>query len=220
MQTLMKNLQSLSLSVILSGKADEHSMSVYQAEKFIAIEQCCYATPLFVTKRQVGDDNALKVVCFLIHNFQRSLKLPKDRIMDSTELVIAAGDYIDKYTHDSIIDLIQAFKDARHNGTVFYNKFSQQDLNQILNAHFEAKAAALEIINRNPKRESIAPQVLALIEKSRYSEENQKETEPYRLRMARKKAQQYIQENKPTMTEDSWTEAIANYAVITQQDEN
>jgi hypothetical protein len=216
MQTLMKSLQSFQLSGILSNKASDLAMDVYQAEKMIAMEQCCTATPLFVTKKDIGEDDVLKVVCFVIHGFQRSLHLPNDRIMDSTELVIASGDYIDKYTHDSIIDLIQAFKDARHKGTVFYNKFSQQDLNQILNNHFEAKAIALELMNRNPKRQSIAPEVLTLIETTRYSEIEDEETEPYKVRMARKKAMQYVQEDKPTVTEDGWKESLANYSVITQ----
>lgn len=181
-------------------------MTLFEAERKITISNCIESKPIFATKQALGEANTLKVICFIIHSFQKALKLSNDKMMDSTEIVICASDFMDKYSYDSVTDLIFALKQARHDGKIFYNKFSQQDMFEILNRHFEDKAKQTVRENQllNSNRGSIAAETLKVIEQA-YTQ-GKELTEPLSVTLTRQKVLKQLErdESRQILSEADW----------------
>lgn len=138
---------------------------LFEAEKAITITDCINSKPIYLTNNAIGEENTRKVVMFIIWNYQKSLHLPQNNVMDDFELAVCASDFVAKFSYDSITDLIFALKQARQEGKVFYNKFSQQDFFEVVNKHFDKKSQELELENRNClKPTTIAFETLKAIE--------------------------------------------------------
>jgi hypothetical protein len=219
---LTTQLTNFSLSEVVTGRAEDQRITLYDSERQMIMQDCIQSKPLFQTQQALGEDNVLKIVVFVIWNFQKTLKLSNDKSMDATDLVIAAGDFIDTYTHDSITDLVFALRQARHDGKIFYNKFSQQDLNAILKEHFEKKAKMLEVENK-----TIVPQSnnLQLSQITSKLLENSKSvnpaTEDYKTLKAREKCRQMIEKGSEIKTKAYWDEqnklAIENLKIYEEE---
>lgn len=201
--SLTTQLTNLPLSSVISQPENlqEQKITLFQAENCLSIQDCITSTPLFLTKKGIGSTQTLKIVSFIIWNFQSSLKLSNDRILDSAEIVILAKEYIEKYSHDSIADLIFALKKAKHDATVFYNKFSFQDFYSIVNKHFEQKSIELEADNKKIET-PISNQIANLIEASSAKFLGNGMIEPYKVSESRKLALKQIQNYESQISEN------------------
>jgi len=97
---------------------------------------------LFQIKRDTGESNILKITIFILRQFVDSVKVPTK--LDSMEIIELAEEITRRYSHDSFDDLILALKNARTDGTTFYNKLDQGDIWKALHKYFENKSKWLE----------------------------------------------------------------------------
>lgn len=86
-----------------------------------------------------------KLLCFILRSFQDSLKIttPKNE-MSPSEIFDAAGTLMEKYSHESIHDILMALKLFEESGKETYNAFSKAKLLGIMTAYLETKADFLE----------------------------------------------------------------------------
>lgn len=115
-------------------------------------EKALQSPAIFLVKKRIGDGNALKLVAFIIKSFQDSLKVKEQ--MSCVDIIQAAEDALETYTHDSLKDIILAFKEARKSGKKFYNSLNQSDIFDILNDYFEQKAQWLETRHQDQKMQA------------------------------------------------------------------
>ncbi|WP_324671060.1 hypothetical protein [Hymenobacter sp. GOD-10R] len=121
--------------------------------------QAAYAAPkLFQVKRNLGEKETLKLLVFTLKAFQDSLKVKEG--MEAADLIECAEMVLLKYSHDSLKDVMLALKEAKWNGTTFYNALSVQTVMEVLNKYFDAKAVELEAEHRQQKAQP-APDMLA-----------------------------------------------------------
>jgi hypothetical protein len=207
-------LQNCSLSKILKGETEEERMILFKAERELSINICINSKPLFLTKNELGEEFLIKMVVLVIWQFQNALKLNSEKTMDSTELVICASDYINRYSHDSVVDLIFALQQARYEGKVFYNKFSQQDFFEILNKHFEKKAREIEAENKSldTNTNNFSLNILNLIEGAYFK--GKEPTESLKVRLARDTALKQLETyaNQTIKTEAEWEADAKQYS--------
>ena len=91
---------------------------------------------------QIGKDTARVQILTILAYFNEIAKVKEK--LQGYELLILAGFISEKYSHDSVEDILLAFKDAIFSGRQFYNKLSIQDISDVLGTYFEKKATMLE----------------------------------------------------------------------------
>lgn len=144
---------------------------------------------------QIGKDTARVQILTILAYFNEIAKVKEK--LQGYELLILAGFISEKYSHDSVEDILLALKDAIFSGRQFYNKLSIQDISDVLGTYFEKKAAMLENAHKAKKFEE-------------YSDKLFVAADPLILKstLARQSKQKQIQESKQRFEE--WREEI-NY---------
>ncbi len=162
----------------------------------MTFEECHNSKKVFEVVRTLGTELVLKLTVFVIASFQNSLKIANG--LTSSEIVMIADDFLSTYTHDSINDLIYAYRKAKYDGKEFYNKFSHQDHQAILKKYFDEKAIWVEVEERAKPFMQVAPQITQEAQKLLVSMEVKPESneEPYRLKMQKEKALQMLETSK------------------------
>lgn len=95
------------------------------------------AKKIFQVERSLGKTSLMKLLVFILKNFCDSVKIPPERKPEAHELIELADEISKKYTHESVEDLILAFKTAKIEGMTVYNSFSVADIYQIIKTYLE-----------------------------------------------------------------------------------
>lgn len=183
-------------------------LMLFQMERSMTFEECHESKKVFEVIKVLGEELTLKLTVFVIASFQNSLKVSNG--LTSSEIVMIADDFLSTYTHDSINDLIFAFRKAKYEGKEFYNKFSHQDVQAILKKYFDEKSIWIEVNERAKPFTEVAPAI---------NHEAQKllsamQVEPYKSiahEMAKEKALAMSQKYKstPVIADETFFQYIA-----------
>lgn len=138
----MNILQGVTVRELVGGANEEARMVLLDLQYGLTKEKALESPSIFVVKKRLGEGSLLKLMAFLIKSFQDSLKV-KDK-MGNVDIIETAELIMETYTHDSIKDIILAFKEAKKSGRNFYNSLSQSDVFDVLRVYFEGKAQWLE----------------------------------------------------------------------------
>lgn len=106
---------------------------------------------------RLGERELLKLLVLILKSFQDSLKV-KDG-MDAADLIETAEMILQKYSHDSLKDVMLALKEAKWSGHNFYNALSGPKVMEVLAKYFDHKAQRLEAEHRHQKAQP-APDLL------------------------------------------------------------
>lgn len=143
MQTLKSNfvnsIHTVDLASVFSPEMDHLHMQLAMISNEVSLEVAHQSTKLFKTKKMLGEYELHKILCFILKNFADTVKVPQDRKIKNFEIIQVAHTIMQNYTHDSLDDIILAFKLAQQSGRKFYNQLSQADIYDILNDYFENK---------------------------------------------------------------------------------
>ena len=144
----MKCLSSITINDVLALKENtvkaQFALLKIQNETSLALSHV--APKLFQVKRNLGNDETHKLICFIIANFEASLNVTNK--MSSVQIFEAGQLIMERYPYESIQDFILALKEAKVSGRIFYNRLSLSDLFQILTEYLERKSVFLEEVNR------------------------------------------------------------------------
>lgn len=176
---------------------------LFQMERSMTFEECHNSKKVFEVVKALGEEMVLKLTVFVIASFQNSLKVSNG--LTSSEIVMLADDFISTYTHDSINDLIYAYRKAKYDGKEFYNKFSHQDHQAILKKYFEEKSIWIEVEERAKPFTNVAPAINHEAQKllaTMQVVEAQPKFKSIALAMQREKALQMIEKDKKRATAD------------------
>jgi citrate lyase beta subunit len=109
--------------------------------------QALDAPKIFRVKKNLGERNTLKLLAAIIKSFCDSVRVPNRP--DAADIIDVADVLMNTYTHDSIKDIILAFKEARTSGKTFFQVLDQPTLFGIINDYFDAKAKFLYNTHRD-----------------------------------------------------------------------
>jgi hypothetical protein len=132
----------MQVSEIISGDVSISRLLIHQIGKDLTVIKAAEAPKVFQLKRELGEENLLKLVCIVIKTFCVSVKASKT--MDTIDIIECAEDLIATYTHDSVKDFILALKNARKRGLELYNCIDHSKIMGIIASYMEEKAAAIE----------------------------------------------------------------------------
>lgn len=100
------------------------------------------APKIFQLNQTLGKREVVKLVVMILRAFVDSLRVPtKPDVADLLEL---ADTLAATYTHDSLKDFILALKEARTNGTNFFQSLDVSTIYRLVTEYFDKKAAYLE----------------------------------------------------------------------------
>ncbi|HEX8429176.1 hypothetical protein [Hymenobacter sp.] len=106
-------------------------------------KQIALAAPkIFQLNRRLGSREVVKLLVVVLRSFVDSLRV-KDK-PDAADLIELADTLAQTYTHDSIKDIILALKEARMNGTNFFQALDSSTLYRLIRDYFDQKARYLE----------------------------------------------------------------------------
>ncbi|MFD1469904.1 hypothetical protein ACFQ48_16875 [Hymenobacter caeli] len=108
------------------------------------------APKIFQLNRSIGQREVVKLLVMILRAFVDSLRVPEKP--DVADLLELADTLAETYTHDSIKDFILALKEARTNGTKFYQSLDVSTIYRLITEYFDRKAAYLE--NRHLDRKA------------------------------------------------------------------
>ena len=114
------------------------------------------APKLFQLRRSLGDATLLKLLVLILRAFVDSLRVPDKP--DAADILELADTLAHTYTHDSLKDLILALKEARTQGTRFYQALDVAKIYELLRAYFQRKAAYLESQHLDQKAQGSSQQ--------------------------------------------------------------
>jgi hypothetical protein len=100
------------------------------------------ATKIFRLKKTIGQETLVKLMCVIIKSFCDSIKAT--RTMDAVEILECAEMIIEKYTHDSVKDILLALKRAKEKGMSFYNVVNIPIIFDIITEYMEKKSEWIE----------------------------------------------------------------------------
>ncbi len=100
------------------------------------------APKIFQLNRTLGPREVVKLLVIILRAFVDSLRVPEKP--DAADLLELADTLAETYTHDSLKDFILALKEARTNGTKFYQALDVSTLYRLIRDYFDKKAAYLE----------------------------------------------------------------------------
>lgn len=153
-------------------------------------EKAIESPKIFQLRKQLSKGKLIAVICGILKAFCDSIKAA--RTMDAVDILEAAEAIEERYSHDSVKDIILALKEAKQNGTVFYNSVDISIILKILDEYFESKAKWLE--NRHNTLKSsggaVNNEVTSLmIGMERAADQRTKELEKEKRDLIRQKAQ-------------------------------
>lgn len=138
----MHILKENTVSELLKSSHQELEMLLSEISLEVTMEKALAAPKIFQLRQTLGEKDLLKLLCFILKAFVDSLKT-KERL-SYAEIIETAGLILGKYTHESIKDIILAFKEAKLSGRKFYGSLSQGVIFEILVEYFLRKAKYLE----------------------------------------------------------------------------
>lgn len=97
---------------------------------------------IFTLRTKLGKGNVIKLLCAVLKAFCDSIKASKN--MDAMDMLECAEALEEKYTHDSIKDIILALKQAKIKGKKFYSCVDISVIMGICDEYFDSKAQWLE----------------------------------------------------------------------------
>ena len=113
-------------------------------------KQVALAAPkIFQLNHRLGEQAVVKLLVAVLRAFVDSLRV-KDK-PDATDLMELAETLAQTYTHDSIKDVILALKEARMNGTKFYQALDVSTIYGLISEYFDRKASFLESRHKDQK---------------------------------------------------------------------
>jgi hypothetical protein len=118
------------------------------------------APKIFQLNRSIGQREVVKLLVMILRAFVDSLRVPeKPDVADLLELADTLADTLaETYTHDSIKDFILALKEARTNGTKFYQSLDVSTIYRLITEYFDRKAAYLENRHLDQKAAGVSQQ--------------------------------------------------------------
>lgn len=137
----MNTLTDATLSQVAGGGSEKARMLLAEMSVGLTKAQALAAPKLFQVKKHVGEKATLKLLAVIVKAFCDSVRVPNRP--DAADIIEVADVLMNTYTHDSIKDIILAFKEARTSGKAFYQVLDQPTLFGIINDYFDAKAAFL-----------------------------------------------------------------------------
>jgi len=117
----------------------------------LSVATAAAAPKLHQIARTQGEGTLLKLLLVVLRAFIDSVKVPTKP--DGPDLLELAEDLAATYTHDSLKDIVLALKEARMNGTKFYQALDTSKIKALIIAYFERKAEWLE--NRHLDRKAV-----------------------------------------------------------------
>ena len=108
----------------------------------LTVDQAAAAPKLFQLRHRFGAAVVVKLLVVVLRAFVDSLRVPDKP--DAADILELADTVAHTYTHDSLKDIILALKEARTQGTRFYQALDPAKIYELLRAYFERKAAYLE----------------------------------------------------------------------------
>lgn len=145
----MHTLQGVTELEIATSDNEDSRLVLIQIQAGLTKEAALASPAIHIVQRRQGYGTMLKLIAFLIKAFQDSLKVKEQ--MSSIDIIEAADLILETYTHDSVKDIILAFKEAKRSGKKFYNSLSQADLFDVLREYFDKKALWLESRHKDQK---------------------------------------------------------------------
>ena len=104
--------------------------------------QALAAPKLFQLTYRFGEREVVKLLVVILRAFVDSLRV-KDK-PDAADLIELASTLAQTYTHDSLKDIILALKEARTQGTNFFQALDVSTLYRLIAEYFDRKARHLE----------------------------------------------------------------------------
>ncbi|RSK49646.1 hypothetical protein EI291_07865 [Hymenobacter rigui] len=126
----------------------------------LTVAQAAAAPKLFQLKKQVGEDVVVKLLVIILRAFVDSVRVAEKP--DAADILELADTLAQTYTHDSVKDIILALKEARTNGTRFFNALDPARVYEIIRDYFTRKAQSLENQHLDRKAQAISQESVAL----------------------------------------------------------
>ena len=104
--------------------------------------QALAAPKLFQLSHRLGEREVVKLLVVILRAFVDSLRVKEKP--DAADLIELAGTLAQTYTHDSLKDIILALKEARTQGTNFFQALDVSTLYRLIAEYFDRKARYLE----------------------------------------------------------------------------
>lgn len=140
--TLLEHVTIDSMPVFLEGNAMSLKMLVTSMSSGLDLATAHTAPKLFNLKAKLGKGMVIKILCAVLKSFCDSIKASKT--MDAIDIVECAELLEERYSHDSIKDIILALKMAKLKGTKFYNAVDVSVIMGICEEYFESKIIWME----------------------------------------------------------------------------
>jgi hypothetical protein len=139
---LMHILRESTVSDLLKGEKESPKLLLVEISIEVTMEKALLAPKIFQLKHTLGEKDLLKLICFIVKAFADSLKVKNS--LTTPEIIETANLIVEKYTHESVKDLILAFKLVKLQGKKFYQSLGTTIIFEILNDYFLQKAFYLE----------------------------------------------------------------------------
>ncbi len=130
------------LTKFLDKNADSVKSLVTQIASGLDLPTAHMSPKLFNLKSKYGKGTVIKILCAVLKSFCDSIKASKT--MDTIDIIECAELLEEKYSHDSMKDIILALKNAKLKGTKFYNAIDVSVIMAICSEYFEEKTKWLE----------------------------------------------------------------------------
>jgi hypothetical protein len=128
----------------------------------LTVAQAAAAPKMFQLKRQLGEQVLVKLLVVILRAFIDSLRVPDKP--DAADILELADTLAQTYTHDSLKDIILALKQARTNGTQFYQSLDVSKLYQLIADYFDRKGRYLETQHHDNKARSTSTEHSAVVQ--------------------------------------------------------
>lgn len=139
---LIAILRESSVSELMKTDNEELKLLLAEISTGLNMARAIAAPKIFQLKQSLGEKDLLKLVCFILKVFSDSTKVKNG--LSNLEIIETANLIIEKYTHESIKDIILAFKQAKLSGRKFYNILTITMISEIFNSHFLTKSQYIE----------------------------------------------------------------------------
>lgn len=135
-------------------------MVLAELRRQTTIQKAFESPKMIAVKRLIGEETLHKLLCFIIKDFQDSLKLTDPahgmsaaEIFSAADMLMGTGEY--EYGYESVFDILMAFKHFKANPTSVFNKFNDADLRVIMRNYLEVKAEYTEKRNGQAAKDAL-----------------------------------------------------------------
>lgn len=182
----------------LETRSSEIKSLVGQMQYGLTKEKALTDPKIFQLRKTLKKSKLIAVICAILKAFCDSIKASKT--MDAVDILEAAEAIEERYSHDSVKDIILALKEAKTGvlkfegkPITFYNAIDLSIILKILDAYFENKAIWLEQRHNELKgqySQSSNETTSMMIAMERSREEKERQLEKEKRDFIRQKAQE------------------------------